>query len=134
MIDVEASHGVPARNVIAADGVEGDLGQGVLIIVDIRAVLVEVDRHIGIEGLDRRPGVGADLVIAEAVKVEQIEFREPRRVGGDERGASAVVEKERLQEFARGGWRRKRPSRAQEEHKGSGAYSNSYAPACRGDR
>src|SRR5712664_1197950 len=134
MIAVEASHGVPARDVIAADGVERDLGQGVLVIVDIRGVLVEVDRHVGIDGLDRRPGVRADLVIAEAVKVEQIEFREPRRVGGDECGASAVVEKERLQEFARGGLRRERPSCAQEEHKGGGAYSNSYAPAYRGDR
>src|ERR1700716_1789714 len=133
MIAVEASHGVPARNVIAADGVEGDLGQSVLIIVDIRAVLVEVDRHVGIEGLDRRPGVRADLVIAEAVKVEKINFREPRRVGGDERGASAVVEKERLQEFARGGLRRERESRAQKKREGRSAQRSSGARATGGN-
>src|SRR5882672_88125 len=134
MIAVETSHGVPARIVIAADGVDELRRLAVLIVVDVRAVLVEVDLHVGIEGLDCRPGVRADLVVAEAVKVEQIVFREPRRVGGDENGASAVIEKQGLDGFARGGLRSERQSRAQEKRKGGGAYCNSCAPAYRRDR
>src|SRR6266851_8333938 len=135
MIAVETSHGVPARIVIAADGVD-ELGRlAVLVVVDVRAVLVEVDLHLGIEGLNRCPGVRANLVVAEAVKVEQIEFRELRGVGGDQSGASAVIEKEGLDGLARrGGLRRERQSRAQEKRKGGGAYCNSCAPAYRGDR
>ena len=121
MIAVEASHGVPARNVVAGEGVDVDLGHGVLVIVDIRAVHVEEDRQVRIDGLDCRPGVRTDLVVAETVEVEQIEFREPRRVGGDERRASAVVEKERLEKFARRGLPRDRQGYAHEKRKSGAA-------------
>src|SRR5213596_1017961 len=122
MIAVETSHGVPARNVVAADGVDGHRGQRVLIVVGIRAILVEVDLHLGIEGPDCRPGVRTDLVVAEAVKVEQIEFRELRRVGGDESRTSAVIKKERLDGLAlSGGLRCERRSRPDEKRKDSSA-------------
>src|SRR5439155_20335853 len=123
MIAVETSHGVPARNVIPADGVDKHRGQRVLIVVDVRAVLVEVDLHLGIEGFDCRPSVRADLVVAEAVKIELIEFRELRRVGGDESGATAVIDQECLDGLAlRGGLSRGWESGPQEKRKESGAW------------
>ena len=121
MIAVETSHGVSARNVVAADGVDVKCGLAVLIVVDIRAIHVEVDPHVGIEGLDCRPGVRTELVVAEAVKIEQIEFREPRSVGGDERGASAVIKKEGLDGLARRGLPRDGQGNPHEKRKRSAA-------------
>jgi hypothetical protein len=34
--------------------------------------------------LDRRPGVGADLVVADAVDVDEVELRQLLLVAGDE--------------------------------------------------
>src|SRR5262245_28779883 len=91
-----------ARHVVAADVVEKHLLGAVARVVDFRAVLVDVDLHAGIDRLDGRPGVAVDVVVAEAVEVDEIELREPGRIRARQRGSPAVVDGERGNELGRG--------------------------------
>src|SRR5258706_8078966 len=135
MVAVEAAHEMSARDVVTARAVEVQLRGAVEVVRRPRPHLVEVDLHIGVEGFDRGPGARADVVVAKAVDVDEIELRERRRVGGDERGGSAVIDEQRGDEFARaGGLGSNRQGSAQEKRKGGGAYCDSRAPATGGNR
>src|SRR5712691_9962951 len=125
MIAVEAAHEMSARDVVTAEAVEVQLRGAVQVVRRLRPHLVEIDLHVGVDGFDRGPSARADVVVAKAVDVDEIELRERRRVGGDESGGSAVIDEERRYEFG-GAWRGrgslKRQSRAQEKKRtGRGA-------------
>src|SRR5712691_3184833 len=135
MIAVEAAHEISARDVVTAKAVEVQLRGAVQVVRRLRPHLVEVDLHSGVEGFDRGPGVRGDVDVPEAVDVDEIELRERRRVGGDGSGASAVIDEERGDEFARaGGLGRDRQGSAQKKRKGGGAHCDSRAPATGGNR
>src|SRR5712691_2933431 len=104
MIAVEAAHEISARDVVTAKAVEVQLRGAVQVVRRLRPHLVEVDLHSGVEGFDRSPGVRGDVGVPEAVDVDEIELREPRRIGGGGSGASAVIEEERPYEFGGAGW------------------------------
>src|SRR5712691_5208275 len=99
MIAVEAAHEISARDVVTAKAVEVQLRGAVQVVRRLRPHLVEVDLHSGVEGFDRSPGVRGDVGVPEAVDVDEIELREPRRMGGGGSGASVVIEEERPYEF-----------------------------------
>src|SRR5260221_12774649 len=125
MVAVEAAHEMSARDVVPAKAVEVQLRGAVQVVRRLRPHLVEVDLHIGVDGFDRGPGARADVVVAKAVDVDEIELRERRRIGGDESGGSAVIDEQRRYEFSgacRGRGSLKRQSRAQEKKRtGRGA-------------
>src|SRR3979490_3025184 len=94
---------MPARDVVSSETVESYCCPRILIVGRFRAILVEVDSDIGIEGFDGRPGVGTNAGVTMLVGVDEVELRQFLRIAGGQGGASAVIDEERLDELARRG-------------------------------
>ena len=104
-IAIQAAHGVRARDVVPPKAIEIELLRAIQVTGGLRAHLIEVDLHVGVDGCDGRPHVGADIQIAEAIDVDEVVLSELRHIRIGESGAASVIHEERRYELARSGLR-----------------------------